>query len=100
MLLPELARWLSDDGMTKAVVTGGVPGRLVHASRSSAAVEVVVTALVLAASERPASALIADPNDPPAGRRLRACGEEQLACGADILPCLCVRAVFHMMPLA
>ena len=55
--------------------------------------EVVVTALVLAASERPASALIADPNDPPAGRRLRACGEEQLACGADILPCLCSRGI-------
>jgi hypothetical protein len=50
---------------------------LLDASRSHAAVEAVVTALVLAASGHPANAPIADPEERSAARRVLVCGESQ-----------------------
>ena len=52
---------------------------LPDASRSHAAVEAVVTALVLAASGHPANAPIADPEERSAARRVRVCGDERVS---------------------
>jgi hypothetical protein len=78
-----LARMLlSADLLVSGRAAAGTPptGRLGHASRSHAAVEAVVTALVLAASGHRANAAIADPEERSTARRVRVCGESRVSC--------------------
>ena len=70
---------LRREGPSRLPASTTPPGRLLYASRSHAAVEAVVTALMLAGSGHPANAPIADPEERSAARRVLVCGEEHVA---------------------